>query len=176
MNGADGFRDLLRARLLQQVTGRARAHRGEDLRVLDDAGQDEHLGARARVLEELRRLDAAHLGHGQVHQDDVRAEALSLVDGLASVRGLPRDDDVVLELEQHLQPVADDRVVVRDEHLDRTRSRANHSPLAAAASSEDALVRQRFGRIYPRPSRRRLRLPRRQPAQKLSKRLHLLPG
>ena len=128
MNGAHRLRDLLGARLLQQVAGRSRAHRGEDLRVLDDAGQDEHLGARAGILEKLRRLDPAHLGHGQVHQHDVRAEALSLVDGLAAVRRLPRDDDVILELEQHLQSVADDRVVIGDENLDRPEAAAIRQP------------------------------------------------
>ena len=55
-------------------------------------------------------------GHPDVHQDDVGHELRRLLDGLGAVGGLADDLDVVLLLEDHLQPPAEQRVVVDDHH------------------------------------------------------------
>ena len=64
-------------------------------------------------------VDAAPLGHPDVHQDDVGKRVGRLLDGFAAVAGLADDLDVGLLLEDHLQPAPEQGVVVDDQDADR---------------------------------------------------------
>ena len=67
----------------------------------------------------LRRLEPVELGHADVHQDDVRTEAVGLLYRLEPVARLGHDVDVLLAGEQHAKAGANHRLVVGDEHTDR---------------------------------------------------------
>ncbi len=63
-----------------------------------------------------RRLDAVEARHADVHEDDRRAQAPRLVDGLAAVGRLAHHLDVRRRLEQLAKAGADQGLVVGDEH------------------------------------------------------------
>ena len=75
--------------------------------------------AAVRREDAPRRLEPVELGHADVHQDDVRMEAVGLLYCLQPVAGLGHDVDVLLAREQHAKAGADHRLVVGDEHTDR---------------------------------------------------------
>ena len=64
------------------------------------------------------RLDAAHRGHVQVHDDDVGRELADVCDGLGAGRCLADDDEILL-LEQVAQTCAEEVVIVHEEHAKR---------------------------------------------------------
>ena len=59
-----------------------------------------------------------HVGHEQVHEDDVRRQPASDGDRLAAVRRLADHLDVVLQVEEGFQAHANDGVVVDEQHAD----------------------------------------------------------
>ena len=73
-------------------------------------------------------LDAAHLRHADVHEDDVGGGLLGLGHGVLAVLGLGDDLDALFRLEHHDQPAPEERVVVADEHPDACRGRPSATP------------------------------------------------
>ncbi len=63
-----------------------------------------------------RRLDAAPVDQSDVHDDDVGAGTVGLVDRLLDGTRLGRHDDVVLRLQHRSDAVADDLVIVDEHH------------------------------------------------------------
>ena len=61
-----------------------------------------------------RRLEAVHLRHADVHEDDVGLLARDEVDGFGAVRRLADDLDVVGRPQQHREAAAHERLVVGD--------------------------------------------------------------
>ena len=62
--------------------------------------------------------DAVQLGHGQVHHGHIGTEFSGQPDGLAAIRGLP-DDIKPFPLQHPLQALADELMVICDDHSDR---------------------------------------------------------
>ncbi len=96
--------------------------------------------------------DAVHLGHAQVHEDDVDLQRGGAIDALAAVGGLAGDVDVRLGLERGTQTVTDDGVIVDDEETDHCGSpwsagtvalTAVPSPGVLSISSEPPTPRRR---------------------------------
>jgi hypothetical protein len=94
------------------------------------------------VLDGGAGVDAAALGHPDVHQHDVRDGVGDLLDASAPSPASPDDLDVLLLLEDHLQPAPEQRMVVDDEHADRV-TRPEHSRLGGLLG-QDVLHRPRF--------------------------------
>ncbi len=67
------------------------------------------------VAQAPRRLDPVELGHADVHQDDVGLQPLGLLDRVEAVGGLADDLEVILGVEDHAEPGADERLVVSDQ-------------------------------------------------------------
>ena len=64
-----------------------------------------------------RRVDAAHLAHGDIHDRDVRAQARRFFNGLPTIRRLAHDHHVRLRFDQAFQPFAHHGVIVSEENL-----------------------------------------------------------
>ena len=71
-------------------------------------------------------------GHADVHQHDRRAPPAGEVDGSEAVRGLADDREARLRLEDRAEPRPHERLVVGDQHGDRT-VRGRHARTVAAA-------------------------------------------
>ena len=67
-------------------------------------------------MDELRRFRTGHLGHHQVHDDDVGLQLESQFDGRASVVGLADALEVVFPRDERGEPDAQQHVVVGDEN------------------------------------------------------------
>ena len=75
-----------------------------------------HRGAGPLFLDLLRRLEAVHVRHPDVHEDHVGELAAGVFDGLAARAGLA-DDLEVVGLGQHRRdPLPHELVVVHEEH------------------------------------------------------------
>jgi len=81
---------------------------------LGKTGQNQHRQVRRARLDRRERVDAALVGHRQVHDEDVDLPLPDDVDGLATVRSLRDDLQVDLLGEELLQAGANDGVVVDD--------------------------------------------------------------
>ena len=57
-------------------------------------------------------MQAVHLGHRHVHDDDVRVGLLDQRDGVEAVAGLAGDLQVGVVFENAPEPLADQRVIV----------------------------------------------------------------
>ena len=112
--GADARHQVLDRRVLQEIAARAGEDRVHDVRVL--LGDREHDDARERcdAGDVPRRIDAAHAGHVEVHDDDVRRELADDPHRLRSARRLADDLDALL-LEQVPQAGPEEIVVVDDQ-------------------------------------------------------------
>ena len=73
----------------------------------------EALSGRSRML--ARGGEAVEVRHADVHEDEVRAQLLGRVGRLLPVGGLARDLEVLLGVDEHPQPGADEVLVVGDE-------------------------------------------------------------
>src|SRR5258708_25825995 len=81
--GLNGLLDKMLGALLQS---------GKNVFLVADGG--DHDDSRVGVLphDALNGFDSFHLGHGDVHDDDVGLDAIELVDGGAAVSRLAGDD------------------------------------------------------------------------------------
>jgi NAD(P)-dependent dehydrogenase (short-subunit alcohol dehydrogenase family) len=95
------------------------------VRVFFRAGQDNHLDVRLIGADEPSRGEAVELGHVQVHEYDVRAKPLRLLNSLASVVGLA-DHVHAARLEQASQSVAEESGDTA--HAGRLRQRTQSLP------------------------------------------------
>lgn len=115
MDLPDGFQKLLGAGILQQVSERARLHRGEDLVISGKAGEHENPGLGLLRGDPARGLYAVHAGHDEIHEDDVRLERGRLFHRFRPVLGLSDHLHVLFSCDEHLDSLADDRMVVHDQ-------------------------------------------------------------
>ena len=90
----------------------------DNLVVLEHTRQRDHLDVGKLLLDLTDGRDTVQDGHDQVHQDDVRLERTGLVDRVAAVGRLADDLEVVVQSEEHAQPLTDDRVVVGEQDAD----------------------------------------------------------
>jgi len=67
------------------------------------------------LLDRRGRLGPRHLGHAHVHDDYIRSESVDLVYGLAAVRALTDDLDVLMKIQELSEAASDVHVVVDDE-------------------------------------------------------------
>src|SRR5487761_1607730 len=118
----DGLGDLVQRDVLEQVAARARPDGLEQVFLLVTDRQHDDLRARHRLLHGPARLDAAAPGHPDVHEHDVGQRLADLHARFAAVARLADEIDVVLLVENHLEPAAEQRVVIDDEHADGLRT------------------------------------------------------
>ena len=116
---ADRLDQLLRLDVLEQVAGRARAHGGEQLVVVDEARQHDRPHGRAR-RSRSRRIASIPSMRGITRSISTTsgAQLLDQRQRLLAVGRLADHLDVVLQVEERPQPLAHDRVVVGDQHPD----------------------------------------------------------
>jgi len=93
------------ADVLQQESARSGPQAGERVLVEIERRQDDHARAEALTDDARRRLDAVHAGHAHVHQHDVGVELGRQSHRLAAIARLAHDDEVVLRLEHHPEPM-----------------------------------------------------------------------
>ena len=151
VRGADRAHELGRLDVLEQVAGRARAQRGEQLLVVAEAGEHDHARGGRRSRSAPQRADAVEPRHHEVEQDHVGRVLRRGGDRLLAVAGLADHLDVVLQVEERPQALAHDRVVVGDQDADhaahlqpharavaerRARSRASRRARSARSSIE----------------------------------------
>ena len=101
--------------VLEEIPLRPAADRGEEfvVRVMHGEHDDGHIRQRRR--DPLGRRESVHHRHIHVHQDEVRHDPARLLDRLRPVARLAHDLEIRLRLEQPLQPLPQQRVVVREE-------------------------------------------------------------
>jgi hypothetical protein len=116
---ADRPDELAPLHLLQHVSGRPGHDRGEQSLVVGERGQHHDRGLRVLRADLARRLDPAAVDEADVHDHDVRARPVGLVDRLADRPGLSRHDDVVGGLQEGADTAANDLVVVDEEYAER---------------------------------------------------------
>ena len=114
----DRLEQRLVRRLLEHVALGARLEPALEQRPLAVRGEDEHARVRNPLDDLLGRLDAVHLGHPQVHDDDVRPTPLRQRDRGLAVGCLADDADVRRAEEREPEAFAHDLVVVRDQDGD----------------------------------------------------------
>src|SRR5947209_8195416 len=108
---ADRLHHFLARGFLQDVALRARLQGAVDVLGAQIHGQDQHARFRTFLDDAPRLLHAVELRHGDVHDDDVGAQAQSLGDRIAAVaRG--RNPLQVARSGQGTKTVTDDRVIV----------------------------------------------------------------
>src|SRR5712692_7978825 len=117
---ADRLHHFLARGFLEDVALRARLQGAVDVLGAQIHGEDQHARLRTFLDDAPRRLHAVELRHGDVHDDDVRAQAQRLGDRLAAVARDTNHLQVAL-FEQGPKTVTDDRVIVgkqyRNGHL-----------------------------------------------------------
>ena len=118
LDGADRLYELLWFNVLHEEAGRPSTKRANDLLVVGEAGQDQHLRVRRRGPDAPQPRDAIDAGHDEVHEDDLRRERLRHLGGLQAVLSLTDDLDVILQIEEELEAVPDDGLVIGDEDAD----------------------------------------------------------
>src|SRR5438445_6840864 len=115
---ADRFHHFLACGFLQDVALRARLQGAVDVLRAQIHGEDQHARLRTFLDDAPRRLHAVELRHGDVHDDDVRAQAQRLGDRFAAV-ARNRNHLQVAHLEQGPKTVPDDRVIVGKQYRHR---------------------------------------------------------
>jgi hypothetical protein len=63
-------------------------------------------------------FDAVHVRKPKVHQGDIGSERLEVRDRFGSIRCLPHNFEIILILEDRTEPIADQRMIIHDEHFD----------------------------------------------------------
>ncbi len=118
--GHDAHRveEVVGERVLEQEAARPGLERAVDVLVEVEGGEDQDPGVDLALGDRPGRLEAVHLGHADVHQDDVGSLAHDEVDGLDAVGRLTDDLDVVGGAQQHGEPAAHERLVVGDGDAD----------------------------------------------------------
>ena len=112
-----GRQQLLGMGVLEQEAAGPGAQRGEDGLVDVERRQHDHPRRRLAVAldQQPRGRDAVQPRHADVHQHDVAGGDGELLERLAAVLGLADDGHVVLRVDHHPQPGADQRLIVDEE-------------------------------------------------------------
>jgi hypothetical protein len=122
----------------------------DDLRLLDTRGQQDDPDGRGGGRELGQGVHPRHAGHGEVEKEDVGLQLLGEPDRLLAAAGLPDHGEAALRFEERAQALAEDRMVVRDEHTNRLR--ASHMPPFVQSSPH---VRQGSFPVAPTAGSRR---------------------
>ena len=126
-----------------------------------EGGEDEDTRPLARQRGQLAgRLEAAHLRHLDVHQDDVRSLATCGFDSLTTGARLSDNLEVVLGFEDHPQAGTDEGLVIGEQDADHDapspsgkRARTRYPPPGRGPASSSPLNRRMRSRMpmSPRP-------------------------
>ena len=145
VHGADGGQQFVGLALLEHVAQRAGLQHGEEVLLAVVHGERQHAGT-GRALGDLgRRLHAAQVAHGDVHQHHVGLQARDLLDDLAAAAGLADDLNIGMTFQQQPDAGAHQRVIVSDQHaylahaslltLRALRGAGVHSPSTGRSAS-----------------------------------------
>jgi hypothetical protein len=107
--------------VLEQIAAGTRPDGLEQVLFLVADRQHDDLGARGCLFHGPACLDAAALGHPDVHQHHIGQRLGGLQLRLGPVARLADQFDVVLFVEDHLKPAPEQRVIVSDQHADGLR-------------------------------------------------------
>ena len=124
---AHGGDQLLGRVVLEDEPAGAGLQRPVDVLVEVEGRQDQDPAGRVGGEDAPGRLEPVQLGHPDVHQDDVGADASGLGDGLETVAGLGHDLDVGLVGEQQAEARPHHRLVVHHQDPDR------HAPVLSGS-------------------------------------------
>jgi hypothetical protein len=119
-SAADCVDEVLGWRVLQHVAGGAGFDCPHDRLVGVVGGHHENGDVGTSLPHRPGRFDAVHLGHPEIHQDDVRLLCQHRRECGATVGNIGNDLDVRLVLEQGDHALSHDRVVVGHHHSDRS--------------------------------------------------------
>lgn len=101
--------------VLEQEAARPRAERRVDVGVQVEGREDQDADVREVGADPPGGLDAVHLGHADVHEDDVGAFALGQRDRLGAVAGLADGAQARRGVDQDAEAAAQQGLVVGDE-------------------------------------------------------------
>jgi signal transduction histidine kinase len=107
--------DLLRRLGLEEVAGRARPDRGEQVLFRVGCGKDDDFRVGGLLANLRKRGEPVHAGHREVEEHDVGPQRRGLSDGAGAVLGFADDVESLLRKERG-QGVSRERMVVDDEH------------------------------------------------------------
>ncbi|MBB4893596.1 hypothetical protein FHS39_002627 [Streptomyces olivoverticillatus] len=114
----DGTDELRRRRVLEQEARAALAQRPQDVVALAEGGQDQGADAGCGAAQFGEGGQPVHHGHLDVEQGDVRPVPPRQLHGLASVRRLGDDLDILGRGEDHPDARPDEGLVVGDDDAD----------------------------------------------------------
>ena len=134
----DGRGQLGRRHVLEQEAAGAGPEGPEGVLVEIEGGQDEHPGVPGglRFGDGPSGRDPVEHGHAHVHEDDVGAVELGQAHGVGAVGRLAHDLHVLLGLEDHAEPLAQQGLVVGQDDPDR------HGEVEALQSRSVAVTSQ----------------------------------
>src|ERR671919_1010542 len=157
MHDADRLDQPLARRVLEQEASGARSQRAEDVFVEVECREHEHSGRRLDcAARQLRcRLDSIHVGHADVHQDDVGSQLAHAVDRLPAVGSLADDLEPGLRVEEQSEAGAHELLVVDDQHADAHAS----PPTGSRAATRKPPPARRPASSSPPSSATRSRMP-----------------
>jgi hypothetical protein len=107
---------LGRLGVLEQVADGARLQGVGHPLTLGERGEDDDLGVRPLGEDLPRRLGAVEQGHREVHQDQVRLQLPSQLDGFAPVAGLGHHLELGVGGQQRRQAGSHELVIVHQHH------------------------------------------------------------
>src|SRR3990170_236526 len=133
MRGANGLGQLVGRHVLEQITDGSGLERALDQDLFREARQRNHLDRFGLVADEARRGGPIHVRHDHIHQNYIRLELDTELNGCLPTGGFPRQFQVIEDLEEGRQPTADHRMIVNDQDADTWgggRHRASCSGIA----------------------------------------------
>jgi hypothetical protein len=116
VDGANGLHHLVGRSGLEEVAAGAGLDGAEDVLVAVEAGEDDDLRVGVGLADGGDHVAAAHGGHAQVHQEDVRAVGGERLDGRGAVGRLAQHLHVGLGLDEGAQAQPHQGVVVGHHH------------------------------------------------------------
>jgi hypothetical protein len=141
--------------LLQDIAGGAGHDRGEERLVVGEGSEHQDLRVWQTRTDLPGGLDSAPVRQANVHDDHVGPGPLHADDGVFDVPGLPDDAHIRGLLEQGFDPVADDFMIIDQDHP--KGHRAQDHPIFAKSGAETVRTGPaRWGTIVPWPAERRL--------------------
>ena len=151
-DGADRAFDLFCACVFGEVAVRAGLQGWKERVVVGVGGEHEDMRFWQGRANRACRLGAFHLGHAEVHEDDVGAQLAGEGDGFDAVRGRAHDLDVVGEPDEHCESLADGPLVVGDEDADHAgTSSSTRQPVSVGPACMRPPARSSRSRIPFRP-------------------------
>ena len=108
-------RQLRRRDIFQQIADRSCAQRLDDVFLVIEGGQHDHLAAGQLPVDLGRGHDAIHDGHADVHQDDIGVQRQRFFDGFLAVDGLTDHADALLDVQQRRDAFTHQALIVHDQ-------------------------------------------------------------